>query len=169
MRATGEYRNNATHKRGIVVERDPAKMRAKVHFEDEDDTVSFWVDVVAKASGPSKSFIMPELEDEVWCALDAKGEDGCIIGSKYNDRDAPPYDGNDDVGFVFAGGSVHLDRASGALTIQTSGTVRITAATIVLEGEVHLGGEGGQLVHRKGDLDSDGDAADGSATKVFAV
>ena len=41
---------------------------------------------------------------------------------------------------------------------------------IVLEApEVHLGAEGGQLVHRKGDVDSAGDAAVGSATKVYAV
>lgn len=44
------------------------------------------------------------------------------------------------------------------------------SAKIVLEApEVHLGAEGGQLVHRKGDVDSDGDAAVGSATKVYAV
>lgn len=47
--------------------------------------------------------------------------------------------------------------------------VVIVSPTIVLEGTVHLGGEGGQLVHRKGDMDSDGDAAVGSATKVYAL
>lgn len=168
-RSRGEYRNNAGLKRGVVVDRDPKKMRAKVRFEDEDDSVSFWVDVVAKAAGGSKLFIMPEVDDEVWCALDQKGEDGCIIGSKYNEKDAPPFEGNDDVGFVFPGGSIHLDRASGAMVIQSAGTVRITATSIVLEGDVHLGGEGGQLVHRKGDRDSSGDLADESATRVFAV
>lgn len=44
------------------------------------------------------------------------------------------------------------------------------SAKIILEApEVHLGGEGGQLVHRLGDVDTAGDAAVGSATKVFAV
>ena len=94
---------------------------------------------------------MPEVDDEVWCGVDPKGEDGCILGSKYNDKDAPPFDGNDDIGLTFPGGSVHVDRASGAITIRSSGTVRITASKIVLDGEVHLGGDGGQLVHRKGD------------------
>ena len=51
----------------------------------------------------------------------------------------------------------------------TGDRVTITSPTIVLEGDVHLGGEGGQLVHRKGDVDSDGDAAVGSATKVYAI
>ena len=48
-------------------------------------------------------------------------------------------------------------------------TFRVKADTIILDGEVHLGGEGGQLVHRKGDEDSDGDTAEGSATRVYAV
>jgi hypothetical protein len=39
----------------------------------------------------------------------------------------------------------------------------------VFIGTVKLGGEDADnFVHRKGDLDSDGDAAVGSATKVFA-
>lgn len=124
-----EYGQNSGLKRGVVVDRDPKKMRVKVRFEDEDDTVSFWVDVVAKAAGGSKMFIMPELDDEVWCAMDHKGEDGCVIGSKYNDKDSTPYQGNDDVGFVFTGGSIHVDRASGAITINVSGPVEINGSS----------------------------------------
>ncbi len=57
----------------------------------------------------------------------------------------------------------------GGTTITMSGgKVHIKSGTIVLEGDVHLGGEGGQLVHRKGDADSSGDLAVGSATKVYA-
>jgi len=51
----------------------------------------------------------------------------------------------------------------------TGDRITLTAATIVLSGEVHLGGEGGALVHRRGDSDSDGDIAEDSATKVYAV
>lgn len=53
--------------------------------------------------------------------------------------------------------------------LMKDGETRIKADKIVLEGEVHLGGDGGQLVHRKGDVDSDGDEAVGSASKVYAV
>ena len=49
------------------------------------------------------------------------------------------------------------------------GECRIKAAKIVFEGDVHLGAEGGKLVHRKGDVDSGGDLAVGAATKVYAV
>lgn len=47
-------------------------------------------------------------------------------------------------------------------------SLTIVSPEIVLEGEVHLGGKGGRLVHRKDDVDSGGDAAVGSATKVYA-
>src|SRR5690606_17115602 len=66
----------------------------------------------------------------------------------------------------------------GAEAVITKGSSRITlgddavvisATKIVLQGEVHLGGEGGALVHRRGDADSDGDTAVGSASKVYAL
>lgn len=42
-------------------------------------------------------------------------------------------------------------------------------STLVQSPDINLGGEGGQLLHRKGDVDSDGDAAVGSAATVKAV
>ncbi len=133
MRANSDYQQNGSNKRGIVVDRDPKKMRVKVQFKDEDDTVSFWVDVLSRASGKTKGFMMPDVDDEVWCAVDMKGEDGCIIGSKYNDKDTPPFGGNDDVGVTFPGGSIHIDRASGAVTIEVNGPVKIKGSAIELE------------------------------------
>lgn len=47
--------------------------------------------------------------------------------------------------------------------------VRLVGARIITDGETHLGGEGGQLLHRKGDTDSAGDVAVGSASRVYAV
>lgn len=129
MRAESDFKANSSNKRGIVVDRDPKKMRVKVQFVDEDETVSFWVDVLAKSSGKTKSFLMPDVDDEVWCAVDMKGEDGCVIGSKYNDKDAPPFSGNDDVGMVFPGGSIHIDRETGAITINTSAEISFTATS----------------------------------------
>lgn len=57
-----------------------------------------------------------------------------------------------------------------SLVIKAGGvTLTMKDNKFLLDGEVHLGGNGGQLLHRKGDLDSDGDAAVGSATKVYAI
>lgn len=62
-----------------------------------------------------------------------------------------------------------ISLVQGNLRIVHGTEVRIVAPKIVLEGEVHLGGDGGELVHRKGDVDSDGDTAVGSAAKVYAL
>jgi hypothetical protein len=51
----------------------------------------------------------------------------------------------------------------------TGDEIRLKAGKIITEGDTHLGGEGGKLVHRKDDKDSDGDLAVESATKVYAV
>lgn len=128
MRAGGEYEANATSKRGRVVDRDPAKHRIRVQFEDEDGMVSAWIDVLGRSAGGVQSFMMPSMGDEVWCALDPKGEDGCLIGSKYNDQNAPPFGSNEDVGMVWPGGSFHLDVGSGAVTVTTNGPVDITTS-----------------------------------------
>lgn len=161
MRANNDYQQNNANKRGIVVDRDPKQMRVKVQFKDEDDTVSFWVDVLSKASGKTKSFMMPDVDDEVWCAVDMKGEDGCIIGSKYNDKDTPPFDGNDDVGLTFPGGSIHVDRESGAVTIEVTGPVKIKGSTIALESDslTHNGKNVG-FDHKHGGVISGGDPTD---------
>ena len=90
MRASDDYQKNNSIKRGIVVDRDPGKMRIKVRFQDEDDTVSHWIDVLSRASGATKSFMMPELDDEVWCGVDPKGEDGCFFGSSTTTRTRRP-------------------------------------------------------------------------------
>lgn len=59
---------------------------------------------------------------------------------------------------------------SGTTDMYSGGKFLQNAPQITLEADgVDLGAEGGELLHRKTDLDSDGDAAVGSATKVRAV
>lgn len=66
--------------------------------------------------------------------------------------------------------NVPLRLKVGDSTLEISGGgVTLKASKIVLDGEVHLGGDGGQLLHRKGDIDSGGDTAVGSASRVYAV
>jgi phage baseplate assembly protein gpV len=133
MRSQNEYEANTTNKRGTIVDRDPATMRIKVQFEDEDDIVSMWIDVLAKSTTGTTTFMMPSLGEEVWCAMDAKGEDGCLIGSKYNDTNTPDFGSNDDIGLVWPDGFVHINKSSGDVSVNTNGTVKIVANSIALE------------------------------------
>lgn len=143
MRASDEYSQNAGIRLGTIVDRDPKKKRVKVQFDDEDGVVTHWIDVPAKSSTGVSVFQMPGAQDEVWCAMDAKGEGGCLIGSRYNKKDAPPADSNDVLMVQWGGGFFRLNTASGAATLKTSGPatveaggdVTIKAANIVLESD----------------------------------
>lgn len=147
MRAQAEYDGNQTNKRGLVVERDPKKHRVKVQFVDEDETVTHWIDVVAKSATGTSFFTMPGQGDEVWCAMDAKGEDGCLIGAKYNDKDGAPYEGNEDVGMKGAWGSVHVNTDTGDVSVETSGAVAVTIVGDVIIDAANITLTSGTLTH----------------------
>ena len=66
------------------------------------------------------------------------------------------------------GAPLHI-QIGAASFVMSGDALRVTAGLIVFDGEVHLGGEGGQLLHRKGDVDNAGDIAVGSAGRVYAV
>lgn len=103
-------------------------MRVKVQFQDEDEMVTHWIDITAQSSGAVKFFSMPGLNDEVWCAMDAKGEAGCVLGSRYNAKETPPHESNEDIAIQWPGGFVHINTGSGAMALKTPGSVLIEAA-----------------------------------------
>lgn len=133
MRGTHDYGANQVNKRGIVVDRKPEAHQIRVKFDDEDGVVSAWIDVLSPSGGSTQAFMMPDMDDEVWCAMDVKGEAGCLIGARYNAKNNPPFGSNDDIGMVWAGGAVSVNKASGAVTITSNGPVTITASEIILE------------------------------------
>ena len=170
MRRVYTSEKNSPFKRGIVKEVDPARGRAKVVFADEDGNVSFWLNVNQPAAAGNKAYWMPDVGAQVNCLVDWDGEDGAILGALYSESDPPPTSDGDAIHIRTSSGmEIIVSKGGGTLTVRNAQEVRIQATKIVLEGEVHLGGDGGQLVHRKGDVDSDGDAAVGSASKVYAV
>jgi len=169
LRKNNEYQNNPTAKKMIVTERDPKKKRVRAKIMDEDETETYWIDVLASSSSKNKSFNMPDEGDEIWAMIDPKSEEGFVVGSRFNDKDKPKWDSNDDGGQSGDGWFVHINKATGDMTIESGGTVRITATNIILIGEVSLGEEGGEKVARIGDATSDGAVIVEGATKVSAV
>ena len=169
-RRVNDGEKNSPFKRGIVKEVDGKTGKARVEFQDEHETTSFWLNVNQKASSANKSYWMPDVGSQVNCLIDWHGEDGSVLGSFYSEADPPP---TEDAGVHYeryeSGLEIIVSKGGGDMTIRGAQNVRIEAAKIVLVGEVHLGGDGGKLVHRKDDLDSAGDQAVGSATKVYAL
>lgn len=131
-----EVANNHVNKRGIVEERDGENQRVRVRFADEDDTASWWIDVIGQGSSANASFDMPDEGDEVWCALDPAGEGGCVLGTRYNAKDRPKQTDPNVKQRNFADGSVEThDTATGNRTLEVTGTFTIRG-DVVIEGSV---------------------------------
>lgn len=145
-----------------VVEVDPAKglVRVKDDGSDPDQTFeSDWIPWMEQA-GQTKTWTPPSVGQPMMM-LSPSGNmaDAIAVSGRFSNQNGQPSQkGDENVETI------------GDTTITRSGSkVTIKSPTIVLDGEVHLGGAGGKLVHRKDDVDSAGDVATGSATKVYAV
>ncbi|MCA2374538.1 hypothetical protein ATU3B_23195 [Agrobacterium genomosp. 3 str. CIP 111-78] len=130
-------------------------MRVKVQFEDEDELVTQWIDVLAKSSTGVSAFQMPGEKDEVWCAMDAKGESGCVIGSRYNAKDAPSGNANDQIVVTFPGGFFRLDTATGNASLKTPGAANVEAAGDITLKAAKIVLESGTLTHNGKNIGSD--------------
>lgn len=160
--AESERRARNRKRTGTVVEGPDDKGRYRVKISEQGGTpyLSPWVKPKTYAAGGVKMDVVYIVGEQVDLVSESGDlTDAVIEMSTYSEANARENTGN-----------VPLHIKIGSTVIQAGGDgVTITAGKIVLDGEVHLGGEGGQLLHRKGDLDSDGDAAVGSATRVYAV
>lgn len=114
----------------IVTEIDGKKMRVRAKVMDEDDTQTYWLDITAKSSSSNKSYDMPDMNDEIWAIVDPKGEEGVVIGSRYNDKDAAPTENSGELVYNGPWGSMVLDKTTGNLDITLNGNLNITAANI---------------------------------------
>lgn len=78
---------------GTVSSVDKEKATVKVFFEDRDESTSGDLRVVTKNTMRTKMYWMPEVDEQVLCLFDPRGEeDGYVIGSIYSDVDKSPAD-----------------------------------------------------------------------------
>lgn len=161
--ADSERRDRNRNRTGTVAEvgtgENEGKYRVKLGEQGGKPYLTPWMRPRTLGAGGVKIDVILSVGEQV----DVRSEsgdlaDGNIELSTYSEANARE---NADVPFHIKIGDTVIGASGDAVTI--------TAAKIVLDGEVHLGGEGGQLLHRKGDADSDGDVAVGSASRVYAV
>jgi len=108
---------------GKVVGRDEAKCRCRVQFDDNDQIVSYWCQVLTPLTHKKKTYGLPAEDEMVVCVFLPLGHDhGFILGSVYNQQDAIPTGANKDkVIFEDEGGNRYTaDGASGEQTIDTN-------------------------------------------------
>lgn len=159
-----ERRYQSHRRTGTVHEVDAAKGLARVKLGEDHKTgrpyLSPWMPWTMPAMGAAKVNIPPSVGQQVELVSETGDLTDGVINASLRSNDNPQPDAQPGEGVI----------TSGSTRIFFDGnTVRITAATIVLDGTVHLGGDGGKLVHRKDDVDDAGNKAVESATKVYAV
>lgn len=75
---------------GKVSAIDKKRCRARVVFEDRDDWVSDWLQVMQKNTMRSKFYWLPDIGELVIVAYLANGQEtGIIMGSIYSEEDKP--------------------------------------------------------------------------------
>ncbi len=115
-----------SYKEGIVKVTKPGF--ARVQFPDLDGLLTDWLPLVVKKSLKDKACLTLDVGEHVACVLDEYFEAGCVLGAVYSDADRPPVQSPDKAHFsFFDGGRFEYDRASGTLTIVTTGPVNVTA------------------------------------------
>lgn len=159
-----ERRLQNSRRTGTVESVDPSRGTARVRLNDDPKTGAPYLTAEIPWKMPSNGAVSVNIPPSVDQQVDVVSESGdltdAMIDASLRSSANPLPGAQSGEGVV----------TTGQTRIFFSGSeVRITSPKIVLEGDVHLGAEGGKLVHRKGDDDSDGDIAVGSATKVYAV
>jgi len=158
-----DRRVNNMMRPGRITEVDPAQGLVKVAYsQDEEgtDVTSPWIPWTERA-GAIKTWSPPSVGEQV-NMFSPSGDistHSWIMHGGFSDANQQPHDK----------GAEHKMTIGGASILVTGDKITISCAEIVMTGNVHLGGEGGKLVHRKGDKDSASDIAVESATKVYAV
>lgn len=130
---------NEQMKRGIVV--DGRGSQVRVRFEDNDQMISGWLDVMQRSTAGMRSFTRPKPGSQVVCQMDANREAGVVLGALYSEADPAPAGGE---------GTMHFEMPDGSTVIWDGGTFTISHASGIV-----LSIAGGKLVV-DGDLDVTG-------------
>lgn len=159
-----ERRLRNRKRKGTIAEvgegENAGKYRVKLSEQDGKPFLTDWIRSRVIAAGSAKIDVPRRVNEQV----DVISENGDLTDaeidlSSYSEEN--PRENTDNV-------PVHI-KVGDAVFAMSGDEIRLVAGKIILDAEVHLGGEGGALLHRKGDVDNDGDIAVGSASRVYAV
>ncbi|HFC6357147.1 phage baseplate assembly protein V [Neisseria lactamica] len=119
----------ATMQFGTVSAVDAAAHSLRVKIPVLDDMETDWLPMATPAAGGNRFYSLPDVGELVVCLLDARGENGCVIGAIYNAADKPPVSDQNKWVKRFTNGTViSHDRGSGEVVVETPGKVKIKAA-----------------------------------------
>ncbi|WP_118813959.1 phage baseplate assembly protein V [Neisseria lactamica] len=128
-RAVQTHDFTATMQFGTVSAVNAAAHSLRVKIPVLDDMETDWLPMATPAAGGNRFYSLPDVGELVVCLLDARGENGCVIGAIYNAADKPPVSDQNKWVKRFANGTViSHDRGSGEVVVETPGKVKIKAA-----------------------------------------
>ena len=130
MQQTHDF--GATLQFGVVSAVDEAGHNLRVKIPALEGMETDWLPMTTPAAGGNQFYSLPDEGEQVVCLLDARGENGCVIGAIYSMADKPPASSKDKWVRRFKNGTViEHDRKSGDVLVKTDGVVTIDADAVV--------------------------------------
>ncbi len=90
--------------------------RLRVVFTEFDQMLSYWLPVVVPKTQNDKAYWIPDVGEQVVCLMDARDEDGVVLGAIYSQPDSTPVQSADKFHLGFKDGTtLEYDRAAHVL------------------------------------------------------
>ena len=122
----GAENGNPSLRIGIVQAQDPELGRLRVSFSEFDQMLSYWLPVVVPKTQEDKAYWLPDIGEQVVCLMDARDEDGVVLGAIYSQADSTPVQSADKFHLGFKDATtIEYDRAAHVFAISFSDSTGI--------------------------------------------
>lgn len=125
---------------GKVSALNPSKHTARVIFEDQDNSVSYELQVGTDSAFKNKKFGLPDINEQVLCIfLPINLSQGFIIRSLYNDEDTPADSDSDINSTTYEDGTrVEYNRSTHELKVNCVGNIEATCKNAKISAETQV-------------------------------
>lgn len=124
--------SGATFQFGTVSAIDAKACKVRVRLPNCENLRTQWLPVMQFKTLKDKHYHLPDIGEHVVVLLDARGEDGVVLGAIYSEADTPPVgDVNKHHVKYEDGTTIDYDRAAKKLAINCVGDIDIIAAGVV--------------------------------------
>ncbi|ANJ91335.1 phage baseplate protein [Pasteurella multocida] len=132
----------ATYQEGIVSQTDPQTHRIKVTIPALEDLETAWLPFATPFAGRNQFYALPDKGELVAMILDARGENGYVLGAIYNTKDPTPITESEIWLQKFANGTeISHNRKTGDVIVKTSGKVTVTASQAIINAPTEINGD----------------------------
>lgn len=132
----------ATFQVGIVSQIDPKTHRIKAKIPALEELETAWLPFITPNAGGNQFYALPDVGELVAMVLDARGENGYVLGAIYNEQDPTPSQNSELWIKKFSNGTViSHDRKTGNVVVNTQGVVTVTASHATVNAPATINGD----------------------------